>query len=205
MRLRQLEIRLQGLDTFRAPRAALEQYPTPAPLAARLLFLAAGNGDIAGRTVLDLGSGTGVLACGAALLDAASVTGVEVDRGAIAVAKGNADRLGLAIEWIEADVHEPSRWGGGRAWETVVMNPPFGAQSRHADRPFIDAALGHGEMVYGIFNAGTLPFLERYMNGRGEIMESVSARLAIPRSMGHHRKETHEIPVECARIRSIQA
>ncbi len=205
MRLRQLEIALQGLDGFPAPRPALEQYTTPAPLAARLLFFAAGHGEIEGRTVLDLGSGTGVLACGAALLDAASVTGVEADAGAIAVAEANADRLGVDVEWVEGDVGnlpEPVR---GRVYDTVVMNPPFGAQVRHADRPFVDAALAHGRTVYSLFNTGTLPFLEGYIADRGEILERVSARLSLPRSMAHHRKETVEIPVECVRIRSLVA
>ena len=93
MRLRQSEIALQGLAGFPSPRPALEQYPTPAPLAARLLFLASGHGDIEHRAVLDLGSGTGVLACGAALLGASEVTGVETDPGAIAVAQANAEQL----------------------------------------------------------------------------------------------------------------
>jgi putative methylase len=203
MRLRQLEIAIQGLSGFTSPRAALEQYATPAPLAARLLFFAAGHGEIEGRTVLDLGSGTGVLACGAALLGASGVTGVEADAGAIAVAEANADRLGVAIEWVPGnvgDLPEPMR---GRVFDTVVMNPPFGAQVPHADRPFVDAALVHGRSVYSLFNAGTLPFLERYIAGRGEVLETVSARLVLPRSMAHHRKATVEIPVECVRIRSL--
>ena len=203
MRLRQLEIALQGLAPFPSPRPALEQYATPAPLAARLLFFAAGHGEIEDRTVLDLGSGTGVLACGAALLGASRVTGVEADRGAIAVAEANADRLGVAIEWVEGDVGDLPEPVRSRVFDTVVMNPPFGAQARHADRPFVDAALAHGRTVYSLFNAGTLPFLERYIAGRGEILETVAARLVLPRSMDHHRKATVEIPVECVRIRSL--
>ena len=205
MRLRQLEIALQGLEGFVAPRPALEQYPTPAPLAARLLFFAAGHGEIGGRTVLDLGSGTGVLACGAALLGAASVTGVETDHAAIAVAEANAERLGVAVEWVEGDVADLPGPVQGRVYDTVVMNPPFGAQVAHADRPFVDAALANGRSVYGLFNAGTLSFLERYIAGRGEILETVAARLALPRSMAHHRRAMVEIPVECVRIRSLVA
>lgn len=205
MRLRQLEIALQGLTVYRSPRPDLEQYPTPAPLAARLLFLAAGHGDIEGRTVLDLGSGTGVLACGAALLGAASVTGVEADPEAIAVARANAELLGATVEWIEGDVADLPGAVRGRRVDTVVMNPPFGAQIRHADRPFVDAALGRARMVYGIFNAGTIPFLERYLDGRGEILEMAAARLTLPRTMGHHRRDSVEIPVECVRIRSLVA
>jgi putative methylase len=202
MRLRQLEIALQGLAGYRSPRPELEQYPTPAPLAARLLFLAAGHGDLEGRIVLDLGSGTGVLACGAALLGAASVTGIEADTGAIAVARANAERLGVTVEWIEGDVADLPEAVRERRVDTVVMNPPFGAQARHADRPFVDAALGHATMVYGIFNAGTIPFLERYIDGRGEILEMAAARLTLPRTMAHHRRDSVEIPVECVRIRS---
>lgn len=205
MRLRQLEIALQGLEGFVAPCPALEQYPTPAPLAARLLFLAASQGDIDDLTVLDLGSGTGVLACGAALLGAASVTGVETDRAAIAVAEQNAERLGVVVEWIGGDVADLPEPARSRVYDTVVMNPPFGAQVAHADRPFVDAALAHGRSVYGLFNAGTLPFLERYIAGRGEILETVAARLALPRSMAYHRKAMVEIPVECVRIRSLVA
>ena len=65
MKLKQLEMTLQRLAGFSRPRAALEQYQTPAPLAARLLYHALMKGDIGGKSVCDLGSGTGVLAIGA--------------------------------------------------------------------------------------------------------------------------------------------
>ena len=146
-----------------------------------------------------------MLACGAALLGASSVTGVEADAGAIAVAEANAERLGVAIEWVEGDVGDLPDPVRERVYDTVVMNPPFGAQAKHADRPFVDAALTHGRSVYSLFNAGTLPFLESDIAGRGEVLETVSARLVLPRSMAHHRKATVEIPVECVRIRSLVA
>ncbi len=202
MRLRQLEIALQGLAGFPQPQAALEQYTTPATLAARLLFLAAGHGDLEGRTVLDLGAGTGVFACGAALLGAENVTGVELDPGALAVARENADRLGVEVEWLEGDVADLPEPVRGRLYDTVVMNPPFGAQVRHADRPFVDAALAHGRIVYGIFNKGSRPFLLSYIGDRGECTEAVAAELVLPRSMRHHTRDRVEIPVEVVRIRS---
>ncbi len=48
MKLRQLEMLLEKVAGFSSPAAHLEQYPTSAPLAARLLFHAAQNGDITG-------------------------------------------------------------------------------------------------------------------------------------------------------------
>jgi len=68
MKLKQLEMILQRVGGFPRPQAALEQYQTPAPLAARLLYHALMKGDIEGKQVCDLGCGTGILAIGAALL-----------------------------------------------------------------------------------------------------------------------------------------
>ncbi|ERG88840.1 MAG: methyltransferase small domain protein, partial [halophilic archaeon J07HX5] len=59
--------RLGVVAGFSNPRAALEQYRTPPRLAAEIVHLADLQDDIAGRTVLDLGCGTGMLALGAAL------------------------------------------------------------------------------------------------------------------------------------------
>ncbi len=75
MKLKNLEMALQRLSGYSCPRAALEQYQTPAPLAARLLFHALMKGDIKGKKICDLGSGTGVLAIGASLLGADRVPG----------------------------------------------------------------------------------------------------------------------------------
>ena len=55
MKLKQLEMTLQRLAGFSRPRPALEQYQTPAPLAARLLYHALMKGDIEGKRVCDLG------------------------------------------------------------------------------------------------------------------------------------------------------
>ena len=75
MKLRQLEMQLQKIKGFSCPSAAAEQYMTPASLAARMLFHAAMNGDIAGARVCDLGCGTGMLSSGAALSSAQVTAG----------------------------------------------------------------------------------------------------------------------------------
>ena len=60
MRKRDLEIRLQSVRNFADPDPALEQYMTPATMAADILFTAYSNGDVEGMKVLDLGCGTGM-------------------------------------------------------------------------------------------------------------------------------------------------
>jgi putative methylase len=205
MKLRRLEMALQRCAGFEKPRAAWEQYQTPAPLAARLLYDAFVTGDIAGKAVTDLGCGTGILAIGAALLGARSVRGVDLDPVAIRTAEKNAVLLGVDTEFIVTDLNGADADAcAGRIGpcDTVVMNPPFGAQktSVHADRPFIDCALELAPVTYGIFNAGSTPFVEAYIAGRGKVAGRVSGTFPIKRSFAFHTKDVQEVSVEILRI-----
>ncbi len=73
MKLRQLESLLEDVDVFDAPNFALEQYPTSAHIAARILHTAHGLGDVEDNVVVDLGCGGGVLAIAAQLMGAPHV------------------------------------------------------------------------------------------------------------------------------------
>jgi putative methylase len=194
---------LQRLAGFSRPRADLEQYQTPAPLAARLLYHALMKGDIAGKKVLDLGCGTGILAVGAALLGAESVTGVDIDERALTVARENADLLGTDITFLATDLRESGCRDRIGACDTVVMNPPFGAQKAHADRPFIDCAIAAAGVTYSIFNAGSIPFVEAYTAQKAEITEKIVGAFPIRRTFAFHTKDMQEIEVEILRLKRI--
>jgi len=208
MKLRQLEMALQKCAGFDRPKAGREQYQTPAPLAARLLYDAFVNGDVAGKTVTDLGCGTGILAIGAALLGATAVRGVDLDPDALRTAEKNAALLGADVEFITADLSGTGTdtrmacAGKIEPCDTVVMNPPFGAQKQnlHADRPFIDCALALAPVTYGIFNAGSTPFVEAYIAGRGRVTGRVAGTFSLKRSFAFHTRDVEEIPVEILRI-----
>ncbi len=131
MRKADLERALSAVPDFERPHARLEQYRTPATIAADLLWEAKEEGHITDRHVLDLGCGTGIFCLGARLLGAASVTGVDVDADALAVAR----RID-GVMFVESDIET---WQPTRGYDTVVMNPPFGAQTKGADRPFYEA------------------------------------------------------------------
>jgi putative methylase len=201
MKLRTLEIALEGLEGFGRPDPRTEQYTTPAGLAARLLHHAHLLGDIGGRAVCDLGCGTGILSCGAALLGAVRVVGVELDPAAIVVARRNAARLEAEVTFVQGDVRDPGLLEGLGLFDTVIMNPPFGAQDPHADRPFVDAALTLAPVVYGIFNSGSLPFLEVYTAGRAEIEFVIGGTIPLKRTFPFHRRDMVEIEVEIARMK----
>ena len=204
MKLKRLEMTLQRLDGFSHPRAALEQYQTPAPLAARLLYHALMKGDIEGKVVCDLGSGTGVLAIGAALLGAESVKGVDIDPKAVGVARANAVLLDADVEFIVADVQDAALPALLGSCDTVIMNPPFGAQKVHADRPFIDLALSVAPVTYSIFNAGSTQFIKTYTEGRAAIDERVGGVFPIKRTFAFHTQDVQEIGVEILRLIKTQ-
>ncbi|PAV10264.1 METTL5 family protein [Methanocorpusculum parvum] len=199
MKLRQLEMCLQKIQGFRSPKADIEQYMTPAPLAARLLHEAALAGDICEMKVVDLGCGTGMLSIGAALLGA-EVTGIDIDEAALKIARKNAEAFGLDIEWIRMRIDETAK---PLAADTAIMNPPFGAQKEHADRPFIDFALLTAPVCYGIFNKGSIPFLEAYTKNTAVITAKTAALLNIPKQFAFHTQENLEIPVEIVRLERI--
>ncbi len=198
MRIRQIEILLEGCAGFPNPDAASEQYATPAVVAARFLHEADRMGDVRGMRVVDLGCGTGILACGAALLGAGEVIAIDRDTGALAVARENAEALGAEVTFIKADITlscpeiPPS--------DTVIMNPPFGAQRAHADRPFIDAGLASADVVWGIFNSGSRSFLESYIRGRADVDAVISATFPIRRTFAHHTRDILAIPVDFIRM-----
>jgi len=86
--------------------------------------------------------------------------------------------LGVTVDFIIADIRSPDVDWAALACDTVVMNPPFGAQKAHADRRSSDRALELGHVVYGIFNRGLKPFVAPYTEGRATIEEVI--RCAVP-------------------------
>jgi release factor glutamine methyltransferase len=75
------------------------------------------------RTVLDIGTGSGCIAVVlAARLPGASVTAVDISEAALTVARRNAERNGVAIEFIEGSLLDPLT---GRQFDLIVSNPPY--------------------------------------------------------------------------------
>jgi ribosomal protein L11 methyltransferase len=73
--------------------------------------------DLAGRRVLDVGTGSGVLAIAAARLGAGAVVGVDTDPLAVAVA-----RAGVAANAVDVEVREGSLDVVDGAFDVVVAN-----------------------------------------------------------------------------------
>jgi release factor glutamine methyltransferase len=87
-------------------------------------------------SVVDLGTGSGAIALALKrAAPAARVCATDASLDALAVARGNAERLGLAVEFHLGDWWAPLT---GSQWGLAVSNPPYVA----ADDPHL-AALAH--------------------------------------------------------------
>ena len=197
MKKRDLEIRLQNLAPFKEPKVGLEQYPTHSSIATDILFEAYANGDIAGKDVVDLGCGTGIFAIGASLLGASSVKAYDLDDGALAIARDNADALGCDIDFIQADISEVE----GK-FDTALMNPPFGSQRKHADQPFLRTAMRIADVVYSIHMACTLDYLDKETQMFSkEIVGHRIYKYDIPHTFTFHTKTKKSVDIVAINIR----
>ena len=197
MRKRDLEIRLQSVRNFTDPDPALEQYMTPATMAADILFTAYSNGDVEGMKVLDLGCGTGIFSIGAWLLGAGMVVGYDVSESALEVARANAESFGAEVEFHKSDIRDVDEGA-----DTVFMNPPFGCQNRNADRAFLEKAMSCAECVYSIHMAETLDFVEGFCTERGRsVTWRKTYKYEIPHTFSFHKKAKMSVDVAVVNIR----
>ncbi len=193
MKKKRLEILLEGLEGFRNPIPEREQYVTPASVAAAMLYLAYLHGDLG--AVCDLGCGTGTLAVGAALLGARAV-GVEIDAEALAVARSNAEKLGVDVDFVRGDVNSISL----RGIDTVIMNPPFGAQrASQGDRVFLKKATETARVIYSLHNRGSEGFIRRFVEPC-VVRETYRIPFRLKRCFEFHKSDVRTIEVELYRI-----
>ena len=160
MKKKQLEILLQNIPQISDPKPHLEQYQTSASIAADILFLAYQFDDIVNKTICDLGCGTGLFAIGAALIGAKTSSGIDIDQHCITQAKQYAKAHQLAIDFITQDVANVTG-----SYDTVFMNPPFGAQKSNlqADRRFLEKACSIAGVIYSLHLSETIPFVEKLL------------------------------------------
>jgi putative methylase len=218
-----LEMLLSLVEPHPTPRPDVEQYTIPVDVAARILYIAAyADNNILGKSVLDLGCGTGRLALGAAFLGAKEVLGVDVDKIAVRSAVENSEKTGLKgkVDWLATDV---SAVQGD--FDTVLQNPPYGVQKAGADKKFLEKALELGKTVYslhknqhangalygivrshpaGMVTVSPSPFLKKIIEKGGHKVNRVYAMImSIPRMFDFHTKRRHEFIVDLYVIESL--
>ncbi|MBO7209522.1 MAG: methyltransferase domain-containing protein, partial [Methanobrevibacter sp.] len=162
-----LEMIFENVPGHPNPKVDLEQYSTPATIAADLIWNAYGFGDIDGMKILDLGCGTGIFAIASSLMGASHSLGVDIDDESIALAKITQNSISeehdidiANTNFIVGDINSfnsisdllnesnfnkvNNNESSLNRFDTLIQNPPFGSQEkgkRHADRKFMDFAV----------------------------------------------------------------
>ncbi len=193
---RQLEIQLGKLKILQTPKLGLEQYPISPEVAAELLYMAGfEHRDLQGE-IIDLGTGTGRLAIGAAIMGSQKVVGVDIDKKAIALARENARATGVQVEWVVSDVAKVV----GR-YDTVIMNPPYGTRSPHLDVRFLERAFELAPVSYSIHKSSTREYLNGVISKKNRRVDALrNMTLSIPHLFPFHNKKWNNVEVDLYRI-----
>ena len=191
---------LSKMEGFSQPDPAKEQYQTDSEVAAAILWNAFMQGDIKDRIVADLGAGTGVLGLGALALGARFVFLVELDEEAMGVAKRNFEGVKEFTQgkphFFVGDVNEFNQ-----EVEVVIQNPPFGVQSRYADRDFLKKAFEIAEVVYSIHKIESKEFVEKMAGDFGfKITHFWYYSYPLKQTMDFHTHRIKRIRVGCWRF-----
>lgn len=188
-----LEMAIQKVPKHPNPKVDLEQYSTPATIAADLLWNAYSLGDIADKKVMDLGCGTGIFAIASKLLGAASAIGVDIDKDSTDLASsycGDVDFICSDICDLENDFDV----------DTIFQNPPFGSQKnakKGADLKFISKAIElFPKVLYSFHMASTEEFLISYFEKNDlEITHIFRYNFPIPKIYEFHTRESANVEV----------
>uniref|UniRef100_H2ZQD2 Uncharacterized protein n=1 Tax=Ciona savignyi TaxID=51511 RepID=H2ZQD2_CIOSA len=209
MKLRQLEIALQDIQTFQNPKIHLEQYVTTPHLAACLLHTAESQfGDVVGKAVCDLGCGCGILSIGSSILGASYCLGVDIDKEALGIFLSNCEdyELESTVDCVHSDVVKLASCRNvlrKKQFDTVIMNPPFGTKSNKGiDMDFLKAASQLArEAVFSLHKSSTRGHVVKKAHDMGMNANVIAEmRYNLDASYKFHKKKSKDIEVDFIRF-----
>ena len=226
-----LEMILENVPKHPNPKVDLEQYSTPAIIAADLIWNAYGLGDIDGMSVLDLGCGTGIFAIASSLMGARCSLGVDIDEESISLAKNTKNGIyqshdidGTNTNFIVGDINSfnsiddllndtnlndiNDNHSSLSRFDTLIQNPPFGSQERgirHADRKFMEFAVNSADVIYSFHMKNTEEFVIDYYRELGaEVTHKLVYKFPVPKIYDFHTDESRDVKVIVLRVENFK-
>lgn len=199
LRRKHVAILLSQLEPIPNPRLEWESYTIDAESAATMVYIAAHeHNDIAGKSVIDLGCGSGILAIAASLFGAGWVVGVDINKEAIRAALRNARKVGAEVDFINGDIACISGH-----FKTTLMNPPFGSWHKGADTIFIEKALEISDIIYSLHKRSpkVRSFLGKFISEHGGTIDRIyELDITIKGTFSFHKKRYYRVKADLYRI-----
>lgn len=193
---KELALILSKIISFEKPNAKLEQYQTPSELAANILWDIHLKEKFTNKKIIDLGCGTGIFGIGALLLGAKEVTFIDIDKTALDLAEKNLRKIEGEYEigkneFICSDVFTLKITG-----DIVLENPPFGVQTAHADKDFLESAMRIAPIIYSIHKIESKQFIEKIAKEKGYLVKNIIFYdFELPLTQSFHNKKKHAVKV----------
>jgi len=200
---------IQNTESYSNPIIELEQYCIDASSAVDIIYYAGfENNDIRNAFIIDLGAGTGRLSIASAFFNASYVLSVDIDINALNILKRNVLTLDLnqVIFPICADIEYfeiSNKYIPKSMKVTTIMNPPFGVQTKFADRIFLDRAFNFSDIIYSIHlaNKKIQNFISNYIKKHNwKIDNIIPLGMVLERSFPFHSQKTKKINVHVYRF-----
>ena len=199
-----MAIELSKLKPHPYNSVELEQYATEGDLAAFWLLAIDQLDNLENKTVVDLGSGNGILGLGTVFLGAKRVLLVEADEEACLISKQNSEKINqqfsAQIETIHASIGS-QELEAPKKTDIVVMNPPWGFQTEKADRPLLELAFSlDATAIYVLHStkAKHVSAIAKDFGYEGEVVFETDFRL--PPIYSHHSKKKSTTDARCWRF-----
>ncbi len=146
--------------------------------------------SVAGRRVLDLGAGSGLVGIAAAKAGARSVMAAEIDRNGVAAIGLNAEANGVEITIVDQDITT----GPPPAVDLVLAGDVFyGLEVALRVIPFLDRCLAAGiDVLVGDPRRADLPLSRLRLLAEYQVPDFGDAKGAVARSSGVFRFEPDE-------------
>jgi len=203
MRPKHLAIELSKLIPHPCSDVELEQYATEGDLAAYWMLGVDQLDDVNGKHILDLCAGNGILGLGCLFIGAGQVTMVEADPLAAEVARKNCHTLKSKFDaqttvieaFIGTDEIDVSNV------DIIVMNPPWGVQSKRADRVILQYAFNQNVEAIHVLHSAKATHLEPLAKEFGWEVEGIlESKFRLPPTYSHHSKGKAFTEIICWRF-----
>jgi putative methylase len=202
MNKKQLALLLSKIKFFEEPDLSLEQYQTDPEIAAEALWFVNMQNDIKGKVIADLGCGTGIFGFGALILGAKKIYFVDVDKGAINLAKENKKILEKKLnKKFNAVFVNKNIKNYNYKVDVVIQNPPFGVKRTHTDKLFLMKAMETAPVIYSFHKLESKDFIKRFVEENNfKIKNLIEMRFPLKARFKFHRKKTYFVDVGFWRI-----